>query len=194
MARPHEGKGAIAPRTGVRRKAVTASLLCAALLMWFPAWVAAEPTRLAVFDFEFEDFSAGAAPSGAAPSGETPSDRMQLTSVSDEVRRLLAQSGRYRLVDVGNADAPAVRAHALRDCNGCDAAIALKLDAEQSLVGVVKRISRTEYTVRFQIRDARSGAVVSAADSGLRMGADYSWSRGAVRLIEDRLLQSPAQP
>ena len=74
-----------------------------------------------------------------------------------------------------------------------EAAIALKLGAEQSFVGVVKRISRTEYTVRFQIRDARTGAIVSDADSGLRMGADNSWSRGAVRLIKDRILESRDQ-
>jgi hypothetical protein len=48
--------------------------------------------------------------------------------------------------------------------------------------------------VRFQLRDARTGAVVSAADSGLRMGADYSWDRGATRLIKDRLLQGPPSP
>ena len=65
-----------------------------------------------------------------------------------------------------------------------------RLGAEQSFVGVVRRISRTEYTVRFEIRDARTGAVVSAGDSGLRMGADYSWNRGATRLIKDRLLES----
>jgi hypothetical protein len=45
--------------------------------------------------------------------------------------------------------------------------------------------------VRFQIRDARTGTVVSAATSGLRMGADYSWARGAARLIKDELLEVP---
>lgn len=53
---------------------------------------------------------------------------------------------------------------------------------------VVHRISRTEYVVRYQLRDSASGTVLSAADTGLRMGADYSWNRGAVRLIRDRLL------
>jgi hypothetical protein len=72
--------------------------------------------------------------------------------------------------------------------DGCDAAMTLKLGAEQFFVGVAKRISRTEYTVRFAIRDAKTGAVVAEADSGLRMGADDSWIRGAVRLVKDRLL------
>jgi hypothetical protein len=71
--------------------------------------------------------------------------------------------------------------------------VALKLGAEQSFVGVVKRISRTEYIVRFQIRDARTAAVVSEGNSGLRLGANDSWSRGAARLIKDRLLASPPQ-
>jgi hypothetical protein len=66
----------------------------------------------------------------------------------------------------------------------------VQVGAEQSFVGVVKRITRTEYVVRFQIRDARTGAVISAATSGLRMGADNSWSRGAVRLIKDQLLEA----
>jgi hypothetical protein len=94
------------------------------------------------------------------------------------------------MIEAGGADTDAVKAHSLRECGGCDAAIALKAGAEQSLVGVVRRISRTEYTIRFRVRDARTGTIVSEADSGLRMGANYSWSRGAVRLISDRLLES----
>jgi hypothetical protein len=189
MTERQTGSVTIAHRIGARSKSVAASLLCAALLAALPASAATSaPVKLALFDFELEDFSAG-----ASSAGETPSDAEQLTRVTDEVRQLFARSGRYRLVDVGAADAAAAKAHALRDCGGCDAALALKLGAEQSFVGVVKRISRTEYTVRFQIRDARTGAVVSDENSGLRMGAVDSWSRGAVRLIKDRLLESRAQ-
>jgi hypothetical protein len=169
-------------------KFMTASLLCAAALMAFPAGAAwPEPVKLAIFDFEFEDMSAGASSTGAA----APSDNAQLANVTSSVRELFERSGRYSLVDVGNADAAAVKARMLRKCDGCDAAIAQQLGAEQSFVGVVKRITRTEYTVRFHIRDAQTGAILSDEDSGLRMGADYSWSRGAVRLIKDRLLEKP---
>ena len=167
------------------RKSVTASFLCAALLAAFPAHAAVPaPIRLAIFDFELVDLTDKPSPAG------DPSDTEHLRRVTDEVRGLLAQSGRYSMVDVAGADADAVKEHALRDCNGCDAGIALKLGAEQSFIGVVKRISRTEYTIRFQIRDAPTGTVVSTEDSGLRMGADYSWNRGAARLIRDRLLES----
>ena len=50
-----------------------------------------------------------------------------------------------------------------------------------------------EYTVRFQIRDAATGAFVADGNSGLRMGADDSWSRGAARLVRDRVLQPQEQ-
>jgi hypothetical protein len=189
MTERQAGGGNTAHRIGARRKFVATSLLCAALLAALAASAATSaPIKLAIFDFELEDFSAG-----ASSAGGTPHDTERLAHVTDEVRQLFARSGRYSLVDVGTADAAAATAHTLRECDGCDAAIALKLGAEQSFVGVVRRISRTEYVVRFQIRDARTSAVVSDENSGLRMGADDSWSRGAVRLIKDQLLESKAQ-
>lgn len=159
----------------------------AALLAALPAAGAtAAPIRLAVFDFELEDFSAVASSAGETVSGTEP-----LARVTEKVRELLAQSGRYRLVDVGAADKPAAKAGPLHKCDGCDAGIARELGVDQSLVGVIQWISRTEYVVRFKIRDARTGAVIAGGNSGLRMGADYSWGRGATRLIEDRLLGQP---
>jgi hypothetical protein len=142
------------------------------------------PIKLAVFDFEYEDFSAAATSDGA-----TPADIANLDKATSMVQALFTKSGRYDLVDIGTADAPAVKTRDLRDCNGCEAAIALTLGAAQSFVGVVRRISRTEYTVRFQIRDAKTGTIVADAFSGLRMGADYSWDRGARRLVLDQLLE-----
>jgi len=149
----------------------------------------AAPVKLALFRFELDDFSAA-----ASSTGETPADAAQLERVTDDIRKLLAESGRYELVDVAAADAPTAKTHTLQSCNGCEAALALQLGADQSLVGVVKRISRTEYQVRYQLRDASTGAVISEADTGLRMGTLDSWGRGAKRLVKDRLLASPAQP
>jgi Protein of unknown function (DUF2380) len=170
-------------------KCFVATLLSAASLLPVSTIAATpDPVKLAIFDFEFEDMSA------AAKAGEVaPADSQYLAEVTSSVRDLFEKSGQYSLVDVGAADAAEAKARSLRTCDGCDAAIARQLGAEQSFVGVVKRITRTEYTVRYQIRDASTGAVLSSADSGLRMGADYSWTRGAVRLIKDQLLEKKAQ-
>ncbi len=144
------------------------------------------PIRIAVFDFELDDLSAA-----AGIAGDKAADAEQLNRATSEARRLIAQSARYVLVDASATEAGAVKSHRLRDCDGCEAAIALKLGAEQSLLGVVTRISRTEYVVRFQIRDGHSGHVVLARQSGLRMGADYSWDRGTASLIKSSLLDNP---
>jgi hypothetical protein len=168
-----------------------ALLLCAILLTTFAANAGpSPPLRLAIFDFELEDFSAGATLAAENPAD----DSEQLKTCTNEARRLIAQPGRYTLVDISSADAQAVKEHWLRKYDGCEAAIALKLGAEQSFIGIVTRISRMEYPVRFQIRDAQTGAVISNKQTDLRMGANYSWSRGAAWLIKNRLLDSQDQP
>ncbi|HBK05870.1 MAG TPA: hypothetical protein DDZ81_08380 [Acetobacteraceae bacterium] len=142
------------------------------------------PIRLAVFPIELEDFSAAAA---YAPPDDV--DREQLRLSTEEARRLIAASGRYQLVDVGATNDEAAKAGKLHDCGGCEARIAAGLDADQSMIGIVTRISRTEYTVTYKIRDARSGATLDAGQTDLRMGANVAWSRGVRWLIQRRLLE-----
>ena len=149
---------------------------------------AVAPVKIAVFDFELEDFSGGA---GLIP--ESDQDREQLRLATETVRRLLTESGRYSLVDVSHADAPDVTAGSLHKCDGCDVAIARKLGADQSLVGIVTRITRTDYAVTFKLRDARTGAPIAVEQTDLRIGANYSWNRGAAWLIKNRLLEKQAR-
>ena len=146
--------------------------------------VAERPIKLAVFPFELEDFSAAAA---YTPPDDV--DREQLRLSTEEARRLIAASGRYQLVDVGAANGEAAKAGKLHDCEGCEAKIAAGLDADQSMIGIVTRISRTDYAVTYKIRDARSGALVDVGQTDLRAGATSAWSRGARWLIQRRLLE-----
>ena len=145
---------------------------------------AADTVKIAVFPFELEDFSAGA---GYVPPDDI--DREQLRLSTEEARRLIAASGRYQLVDISAVNDQAAKAGKLRDCDGCDARIAAGLNADQSMIGIVTRITRMEYAVTYKIRDARSGALVDVKQTDLRMGANVAWSRGARWLIENRLLQ-----
>jgi len=108
---------------------------------------------------------------------------------TEEARRLIAASGRYQLVDVSAVNDEAAKAGKLRDCAGCEARIAAGLGADQSMIGIVTRITRMEYAVTYKIRDARSGALVEVKQTDLRMGANVAWSRGARWLIENRLLE-----
>jgi len=173
-----------------RRRSLLAAcaigLLGGGVPLTFQASAGPLPVKIAVFDFELDDFSGG-----AGIAGDKAADLAQLDRAVSEVRRLIVQSGRYDLVDVASAEGDGVKSRSLRQCNGCEAAIALKLGADQSFVGVVRRISRTEYAVQFQIRDAHTGAMILARQSDLRIGADYSWNRGAAALISSSLLGNP---
>jgi hypothetical protein len=140
------------------------------------------PIKLAVFDFELEDLSAG--------PGESAADTRLLEQISADARKMIMGSGRYRLVDTSRADAPEVKGRWLHQCHGCEAGIALKAGAQQSLLGYVTRISRTEYMVRILITDARTGTTLSDLRTGLRMGADYSWNRGVESLIDHQILKA----
>jgi uncharacterized protein DUF2380 len=145
---------------------------------------AAETVKIAVFPFELEDASAAAA---YIPPDDI--DREQLRLSTEEARRLIAASGRYQLVDVSAVNDEAAKAGKLRDCAGCEARIATGLGADQSMIGIVTRVARTEYAVTFKLRDARSGAIIAVRQTDLRMGANVAWSRGARWLIENRLLE-----
>jgi hypothetical protein len=64
----------------------------------------------------------------------------------------------------------------------------MKLGADQALIGIVTKISMMEYVVQFRVSDVRKAAIISNLTTGLRMGADYSWSRGVRWLMKNRML------
>ncbi|MEP7245083.1 MAG: DUF3280 domain-containing protein [Gammaproteobacteria bacterium] len=140
------------------------------------------PVKIAVFPFELEDFGA------ASKGGEQP----HLAESTEEARKQLAASSRYTPIDTASADMSTAKGQPLRDCGGCEAGIASKLGADQAMIGVISRISNTEYLIKLRVSDAHTGAVISNYESELRMGADYSWSRGVRSLMQNRVLTEPA--
>jgi len=163
-----------------------AMLLASSAVAGAAETAAPSPVKIAVFPFELADFSA-AAP--YVPADDI--DREQLRLSTEEAQKLIVESGRYQLVDTGTANEQIAKAVPLRDCEGCEAGIAAGLAADQSMIGIVTRITRTEYAVTYKIRDARSGGLVDVQQTDLRMGANVAWSRGARWLIQRRLLERP---
>ena len=97
--------------------------------------------------------------------------------------------GAIRLsMSVGIND-PAATSHQLQKCSGCDAAIAKKLGADQAFLGIVTRITRTDYAVTYKLRDAKTGKIIDVEQSDLRIGANYSWNRGVKALVQAKLLK-----
>ena len=155
---------------------------------YFPAFAAdaerSPPIKIAVFDFELDDVTPA-----SSLLGETTGNAAVMARVSSEARRVLAQSGRYSLIDVSKVDVKPVTERSLRDCDGCETAIALQLGAEQSLVGVVRRVTQTDYYVLVRIRDARTGKMLDEQEANFAGGAD-GWASGVRMLIKHQVLAS----
>lgn len=138
--------------------------------------------KLAVFDFELED-----ATPAAALLGQTSRSDAVMEKVSADARQMLARSGRYLLVDVSDVDAQPVREKGLRNCEGCEAGIALEAGAEQALIGVVRRVTQTDYYVQIQITDARTGKILNQQSANFA-GSAEGWSSGVRMLLKHQVL------
>ena len=93
----------------------------------------------------------------------------------------------YTIVSVDGADAKAVRDHTLRNCDGCEAAIARKLGAQQSMLGIVRRVTQTDYYILVVIRDANTGKILDSQAANFA-GGDEGWASGAKVLIMYQVL------
>lgn len=142
-----------------------------------------EPVKIAVFDFELDDRSAG-----GGIIAQDAIDSEHLRKSSEEARRMLAASGRYAVVDTASAADDLISAGGVRHCNGCEGRLAKALGADQSMAGIVTRVNRTEYTLQVLVRDSDTGAILSNDFTGLRMGANYAWPRGVKWLMNNRIL------
>jgi uncharacterized protein DUF2380 len=142
------------------------------------------PIAIAVFDFELDDVTPA-----SSLLQQTTSTAAALQKVTDAAKRALSRSGRYRVITPANTPPQPAR---LQDCNGCEAAMALKLGAQQSMIGVVRRATQTDYYVGISIRDARTGKLVDEQSANFA-GGEEGWASG-VRMLLDHQVLYPGQP
>jgi Protein of unknown function (DUF2380) len=163
--------------------------LVALLLASFPAssvsaGETAPPFKLAVFDMELDDFSAG-----GPLAGESAAETARLQRMSALARDLLSNSGLFDVIIVPASASPMVAEHWLRKCNGCDADVARDHGADLSFVGFFRKISVMEQTLELRIRDARTGRLVHVSQTDLRGETDESWGRALRFLIRYELVE-----
>jgi hypothetical protein len=140
------------------------------------------PIKIAVFEFELEDLSAS-----AMLLNRPASEAAVLESVSSAARQALARSGRYTVIDASRVDAQPIAEGALRNCGGCEAGIALRLGADQSLIGVVRKGNQIDYRVVIQIREARTGRILDQQEATFA-GDESGWASGVRALIRHQIL------
>ena len=166
------------------RKPIAAALAVAALSLATAARAAEEPLPLAVFDFELIDTSLE-----GEVSGPREDEQKRLGLISDLLRKMLAESGRYEIVDMAPAAAVIQDAGYLHGCNGCDAKIAGDLGAERALTGTVQKVTNLILNINLYERDVASGKLLRAMSVDIRSNSDKSWSRGVSYLVRNRILK-----
>ena len=143
---------------------------------------AADPPKLAVFDFEMIDTSLE-----GQMHGSRADERERLLRVGDQLRKELGDSGKFEIVDIAPVNAAAHQSH-LQACGGCDVKLAQQLNADLEMTGVVQKVSNLILNINVFLRDVRTGRLVATGSVDMRGNTDESWSRATRYLVRERLL------
>ena len=146
-----------------------------------PAYTTEAP-KLAVFDFEMIDTSLE-----GEMHGKRADEQERLMRAGDQLRRELAESGKFQLLDISPVNAAAHQSN-LQACGGCDVKLAQQLGAELELTGLVQKVSNVILNITVFLRDAHTGRLVTGASVDMRGNTDESWSRATHYLVRERLL------
>jgi hypothetical protein len=142
----------------------------------------ADPPKVAVFDFELVDTSLQGEVYGARLD-----ERDRLTRAGDQLRKELADSGKFEVVDIAPVNAAAHGSN-LQACGGCEVRFAEQLGADIAITGVVQKVSNLILNMNIYLRDVHTGQIVTAVSADLRGNTDESWSRAMSYLLRNRLL------
>ena len=152
------------------------------LALSFSAHARAHPLNTAVFDFEMIDTSLEGEMQGARTD-----EQARLKHVGDVLRKGLAESDKFIIIDIAPVEAEALKSN-LQACGGCDVDLAQRLGADLSITGTVQKVSNLILNMNVYIRDAHTGRLVISMSADFRGNTDESWSRAATYLLRNRLL------
>ena len=160
-------------------KAVFAVLFSALLPSLWGVAEAAPARKAAVFPFEVPDVieQGEFLPK---PSKEGP----KIALATDELRKLLAASGRYEVIDLAALATEIKAAQPLHKCNGCEADLAKKAGADVLVVGLVEKASDVLLNMTIEIRDVASGKAERVGSIVVQGNTDDMWLRSVRWLSE----------
>jgi hypothetical protein len=158
------------------------AVLIIASLPLLSATAAAQERSAAIFDFELTDTSRV---DQLAPHDAVLQTR--LAEVSERLRKRLAESGRFVIVDIAPV-AKEAQASNLQSCGGCDISLADKIGADLAITGMVHKVSNLVLRMMILVRDAKTGAVLAVARASMRGDTDETWTRTLDWLVRHRLL------
>ena len=153
-----------------------------AMLAMVPLLAGAAPSQVAVFDFELIDTSLQ-----GEVDGPRSDEQGRLMRAGDQVRKALADSGRFTVLDIAPVNVAAHDSN-LQACGGCEVQLARQIGADLVITGTVQKVSNLILNINFYLRDVHTGQLVTAMSADMRGNTDESWTRAADYLLRNRLL------
>jgi hypothetical protein len=153
-----------------------------ALMLLVSSRAHADPLKVAVFDLELVDGSLQ-----GEVDGPRTDEQRRLMDVGEQLRKALAESGKFVVLDIAPVNAAAHGTN-LQACGGCDVQYAQQLGADLAITGVVQKVSNLILNMNIYLRDTHTGHLVTSMNADFRGNTDESWSRAASYLLRNRLL------
>ena len=160
---------------------IRAVLLAISLLLGAVAPASADRLKAAVFDLELVDTSLEGEMLGASEA-----EARRLAMLSERLRKALAASGAFDVLDVAPVRDEAAKRN-LQACGGCDRRLAAELGADVAVTGIVHKVSNLILNINLYMRDVESGSLVGGGSADIRSNTDESWTRGLDWLLEHRI-------
>jgi hypothetical protein len=124
---------------------------------------------------------------GLMPKGIDPEEKRRLTLITDELTKLIKESGRYEVVDPTPIAAEIEEKSPVWKCNGCEDDLAKKVGADVAIIGTVRKASDVLFTVSVYIRDVAKEKVVKQGSAEIYGNTDAMWLRGVRYAVQRRL-------
>ena len=154
--------------------------------------VALAAPKAIVFPFDLIDESQQQYEIGVMPAGISDEEKRRLTLITDELTKLLKESGRYDIVDSGPIAKEIADQAPIYKCNGCEDGLAKKAGAEVAFIGTVRKASDVLFTVSVYIRDVGQEKVTRQASSEIYGNTDAMWLRAVHYIVNKRLFPEGA--
>lgn len=123
---------------------------------------------------------------GLPPVASKP-EQARLKLVTDELTRLLAETGKYAPLDLAAVNSDIVEKAPFNTCNGCEVEVAKKAGADLSVLGVVQKASAMLLNVSIIVRDVHDGTLRQTMAVSIRENNDEGWLRAVRWLVHNRL-------
>ena len=161
-------------------KRLSPGLLLSSLLV--VAAPAGSAERMALLPFALENTSL---------EPDRPDELARIDMLDEVVGSRLRGAG-YELVDTTPVAGEVAALSSVRGCNGCEIPLGRKLGAAQIAFGWVQKVSNLILNLNLVVRDVGSGRLVAAGSVDIRGNTDESWRRGAVYLLDHRIMPALA--